>query len=82
MSSVPTTSVLSVASNEVSAKTSPAAVCVTATNFDHVQAGRAHDQLFLALANGSNDVMGLDNVFIVTTLKETKPGSFMVATCP
>ena len=75
-------SVLSVTSNEVSAKTSGAAVCFTATNFDHVQAGRAHDQFFLALANGSNDVMGLDNVFIVTTLKETKPGSFMVATCP
>jgi poly(3-hydroxybutyrate) depolymerase len=75
-------SVLSVASNEVSAKTSAAAVCFTATNFDHVQAGRAHDQFFLALANGSNDVMGLDNVFIVTALKETKPGSFTVATCP
>jgi hypothetical protein len=66
----------------VSAKTSPAAVCFTATNFDHVQAGRAHDQFFLALADGSNDVMGLDNVFIVTTLKETEPGSFTVATCP
>jgi len=74
-------SVLSAASNEVSAKTSPAAVCFTATNFDHVQAGRAHDQFFLALANGSNDVMGLDNIFIVTTLKETAPGFFNVAPC-
>jgi poly(3-hydroxybutyrate) depolymerase len=74
-------SVLSAASNEVSAKTRPGAVCFTATNFDHVQAGRAHDQFFLTLANGSNHVMGLDNIFIVTTLKETAPGFFNVAPC-
>jgi hypothetical protein len=36
-------SVLSTDSNEVSAKTSSATVCSTATNFDHVQAGGAHD---------------------------------------
>jgi len=47
MSSVLTTPfVLSAASNEVSAKTSPATVCFTATNFDHVQSGRAYDQFF------------------------------------
>jgi hypothetical protein len=41
-------SVLNAASNEMSAKTGPAAICFTATNFDHVQAGRAHDQFFVA----------------------------------
>ena len=44
-----------------------------ATNYDHVIAGRAHDRIFIALANGSNHVLGLDNVFIVTTLKQTGP---------
>jgi len=57
------------------------ATCITATNFDHVQAGRAHDQFFMALANGSNDVMGPDNIFIMTTLKEASPGFFQVASC-
>jgi hypothetical protein len=36
-------------------------------------AGRAHDSLFIAVANGSNQVLGLDNVFIITSLKQTGP---------
>ena len=59
----------------------PTATCITATNFDHVQAGWAHDQFFMALANGSNEVMDPDNIFIMTTLKEASPGFFKVASC-
>jgi hypothetical protein len=47
-----------------------------------VTAGRAHDDSFFAVANGSNQVMGLDNVFIVTTLKETGPSFYVIGECP
>jgi hypothetical protein len=47
-----------------------------------VVAGRAHDNFFIAEANGSNQILGLDNVFIVTTLKQTGPNSYVIASCP
>jgi len=72
----------SVASMEVSATTGAAPACFTATNFDHVMAGRAHDDSFFAVANGSNQVMGLDNVFIITTLRETGPNFYVIGWCP
>jgi chitodextrinase len=72
----------SVASMEVSATTAAAAACFTATNFDHVTAGRAHDNSFFAVANGSDQVMGLDNVFIITTLKQTGPNFYVIDSCP
>src|SRR4051812_42884944 len=66
---------------EVSATTGAAPACFTATNFDHVQAGRAHDELSIARANGSDQIMGLDNVFIVTTLKRTGENFYVIGTC-
>ncbi len=59
-----------------------APVCSTASNYAHVQAGRAHDSIGYALANGSNQNMGLDNVFYVTTLKKTGPNYYVIGTCP
>jgi poly(3-hydroxybutyrate) depolymerase len=47
-----------------------------------VQAGRAHDSVGYALANGSNQNMGLDNVFYQTTLKQTGPNYYVIGTCP
>ena len=73
---------LSAPSIQVSAKTEAAPACFTATNYDHVIAGRAHDRIFIALANGSNHVLGLDNVFIVTTLKQTGPNFYVIGSCP
>jgi hypothetical protein len=60
----------------------PAPACFTATNAEHVVAGRARDRFFLAFANGSNNLMGLDNIFSITTLKQTAPGFYVVGTCP
>jgi poly(3-hydroxybutyrate) depolymerase len=60
----------------------PPATCFTATNTDHVKAGRAHDSTFLALANGSNQIMGVDNAFITTTLKQTSPNFYVIGGCP
>ncbi|MFF8837406.1 fibronectin type III domain-containing protein [Streptomyces sp. NPDC015130] len=49
-------------------------VCVTASNYAHTQAGRAHQSGGYAYANGSNQNLGLWNVLASSTLKETAPG--------
>ena len=59
----------------------PPPVCYSGSNYAHVVAGRAHDSFGYALANGSNQNMGLDNVFYQTTLKRTGP-NFYVIGCP
>ncbi|HYD95416.1 MAG TPA: PHB depolymerase family esterase [Noviherbaspirillum sp.] len=59
----------------------PAPRCFTASNAEHVFAGRAHDWFFLALANGSNKFMGLNNFFTLTTLKQTGPNYYVVGNC-
>jgi hypothetical protein len=48
------------------------AQCFIATNFAHVIADRAHDRFFMAGANGSNQNMGFDSVFTITSLKRTQ----------
>lgn len=55
--------------------------CFTTTNVEHVLAGRAHDSFFLALANGSNDFMGFDNTFTVTTLKQQGGNFYVIGSC-
>jgi poly(3-hydroxybutyrate) depolymerase len=55
--------------------------CFTASNADHVAAGRAYDWFFLARAKGSNAFMGLDNAFWITTLKRIAPDSYDIGTC-
>ena len=54
----------------------------TASNFGHVQAGRAYDNLGFAHAKGSDQRMGLDNIFFVTTLAQTSPDYYVVGNCP
>jgi poly(3-hydroxybutyrate) depolymerase/chitodextrinase len=72
-------------SNEVSATTAPpVTACFTTSNFNHVQAGRAHAANGFALANGSNLKMGLNNIFFITTLKQTSPNFYVIdnLACP
>lgn len=52
------------------------------SNYAHVQAGRAHDSGGYALANGSNQNMGLDNTFYTSTLAQTAPGYYVIGNCP
>jgi hypothetical protein len=59
----------------------PAATCYTASNYMHTTAGRAHMAGGLTFANGSNQAMGLWNVFVTTTLKKTAENYYMVGTC-
>ncbi|HJV70683.1 PHB depolymerase family esterase [Ideonella sp.] len=61
--------------------TGAAPVCYTASNYAHTTAGRAHQSGGYALANGSNQNMGLWNVFVTTTLKQTGPNYYVIGTC-
>ncbi len=61
---------------------SVAATCFTASNYAHTTAGRARVSGGYALANGSNQNMGLWNVFVTTTLKQTAPNYYVIGTCP
>ncbi|MEU9089376.1 PHB depolymerase family esterase [Streptomyces sp. NPDC048428] len=55
------------------------AQCHTATNYAQVTAGRAHTTGGYVYANGSDQNMGLYNVFVTHTLKESPAGYFVIA---
>lgn len=57
------------------------AVCFTASNYAQTVAGRAYQSGGYALADGSNQNMGLWNTFVTTTLKETSSGYYVIGTC-
>ncbi|WP_342721686.1 PHB depolymerase family esterase [Acidovorax sp. FHTAMBA] len=58
------------------------AVCTTASNYAHTLAGRAYAAGGYAYALGSNQNMGLWNVFVTRTLKQTAPNHYVIGTCP
>ncbi|MFE1451105.1 extracellular catalytic domain type 1 short-chain-length polyhydroxyalkanoate depolymerase [Streptomyces olivaceoviridis] len=60
------------------------AACWTASNYAHVQAGRATTSGGYTYAKGSQQNMGLYNTFVTHALKESPPGYFTVADtgCP
>jgi poly(3-hydroxybutyrate) depolymerase len=62
--------------------TGVSAVCFTSDNVSHALAGRAYVYFGFDYAFGSNQGMGLYNVFVNTTLKRTAPGYYVVGTCP
>ena len=62
--------------------TGSTAVCFTASNYAHTTAGRAHQSGGITYANGSNQNMGLWNVFVTTTLKQTGTNYYVIGTCP
>ncbi|MEU8262837.1 PHB depolymerase family esterase [Micromonospora sp. NPDC048999] len=53
-------------------------VCVTASNYAHVAAGRAYQSLGYAYAMGSNQKMGLYNTFYTSTLQQTAPNYWVI----
>ncbi|MFD3971060.1 alpha/beta hydrolase family esterase [Streptomyces cyaneofuscatus] len=63
--------------------TEPAA-CWTASNYEHVRAGRATTTGGYAYAKGSGQNLGLYNTFVTRTLKESPAGHYTIATgsCP
>jgi poly(3-hydroxybutyrate) depolymerase len=68
----------------VSGTTKPAFTCsaTTASNYAHVQAARAHTSGGYALANGSNQNMGLYNLYYTNTLAQTAAGYYIIGNCP
>jgi len=56
--------------------------CILANNYDHVAAGRAHVSFGYALADGSDQNMGLYSIAIVTSLRQTGPDQYVIGTCP
>ena len=73
-----------IATFQVGTSQPPVFTCTTSTasNYAHVQAGRAHVGAGFALANGSNQNMGLYNIFIASTLAQTAAGYYIVGSCP
>jgi chitodextrinase len=65
-------------STGVAAKTLPVKKCFTDSNYNHVAAGRATQQLGYCYANGSNEKMGLYNIFIKTHLCETNDNYYVI----
>ncbi|RJF97705.1 PHB depolymerase family esterase [Noviherbaspirillum saxi] len=60
----------------------PVRTCFTATNAEHVRAGRAYDRFLLAFAYGSNQLLGFDNSFTTSSLQQTGPTTYVIAACP
>ncbi len=71
-------------SGSVNATTTSGFVCTatTASNYHHVQAGRAYYSGGYALAKGSNQNMGLYNVYYTNTLAQTSAGYYVIGNCP
>lgn len=70
------------ASAQVTATTTGAdapATCHSASNYAQVTAGRAHTTGGYVYANGSDQNMGLYNVFVTHTLRESPAGYFVIA---
>jgi poly(3-hydroxybutyrate) depolymerase len=63
--------------------TAASGACYNSSNYAHVTAGRAHDSGGYALANGSNQNMGLDNTFYTSKLRMTGTNYYVIdSTCP
>ena len=58
------------------------ATCTTASNYAHTMAGRAYVAGGYTFALGSNQAMGLWNIFVTKTLKQTGPNYYLIGTCP
>ncbi|WP_295850610.1 PHB depolymerase family esterase [uncultured Xylophilus sp.] len=58
-----------------------AVACFTASNYDHTMAARAYALYGATYAYGSNQYMGLWNIYTTTTLKRTAPGTYVIGTC-
>lgn len=61
--------------------TGSAAACFTSSNYAHTQAGRAYAHYGYTYAKGSNQNMGLWNIFTTTTLKRTGTNHYVIGTC-
>jgi poly(3-hydroxybutyrate) depolymerase len=55
--------------------------CSTASNYAHTLAGRAYALYGRTYALGSNQSMGLWNIYLRTSLRQAGPGYYVIGTC-
>jgi poly(3-hydroxybutyrate) depolymerase len=78
-----TTAAATTTTTTATTTTTTAGACYNTSNYNHVTAGRAHDSGGYALANGSNQNMGLDNLFYTSKLRQTGTNYYVIdSTCP
>ncbi|CAF1638531.1 unnamed protein product, partial [Adineta ricciae] len=65
-------------STEVTFTTQIQKVCFSASNYNHVAAGRARQSGGYVFANGSNQSMGLYNIFVITNLCQTQENYYVI----
>jgi len=58
-----------------------AASCFTASNYEHTLALRAYALYGFTYAYGSNQYLGLWNIYTTTTLKQTAPNYYVMGAC-
>ncbi|MBX6751049.1 MAG: PHB depolymerase family esterase [Micromonosporaceae bacterium] len=76
----PTTSPTASPTSPTSSPTTPpTGPCFTASNYAHTVAGRAYQVLGQTYATGSNQPMGLWNIFVTHTLRQTGPNYYVLA---
>jgi hypothetical protein len=63
---------------EVKVTTLTEKVCYQASNYNHVLAGRAYQSLGITYANGSDQNMGLYNIFVMTNLCLIKENHYVI----
>ena len=69
------------ASAAAASTTGSAALCFTDNNYALTLDGRAYALYGYTYADGSNEWMGLWNIYVNSTLKQTSPGTYIVALC-
>lgn len=74
----PTTTTTTTTTATTTTTTTANAPCYTDNNYNQTVAGRAYQSGGYTYADGSNDPMGLWNTAVVTSLKETSPGYYVV----
>ncbi|WET79018.1 hypothetical protein P3102_34125 [Amycolatopsis sp. QT-25] len=78
----PTTGTATPTSTTAPPTSTPAGQCFTSSNYSHVVAGRAHNSYGYALANGSNQNLGLNNLHVTTKLRQTAANYYVIdSTC-
>jgi len=78
-----TTTTAAATTTTTTTTTTSAGACFTANNYAHVTAGRAYHSLGYAKANGSNQNMGLYNLYTTTKLRQTGSNYYIIdSTCP
>ncbi len=74
----PTTGTTTPTSTTAPPTSTPSGQCFSGSNYSHVVAGRAHNSFGYALANGSNQNLGLNSFYVATKLRQTGANYYVI----